>query len=176
LTALLELSIQVIVLTQDHSTWEELETRYRHVGIATAQLYFETPAEGTVIENMSDTLLAKINRAKSLARGGHPDLRKECGVQLRDAGERFCKEILVMDRRRKGDARASLADYDGKVLEWFSPHVEPLLDRDASHHGKFTVFRNTVNDACHDNAPPGTAAMVQAHGEIRHLVKTYLGR
>ncbi|MEK8121563.1 hypothetical protein WOB59_00120 [Methylocystis sp. IM4] len=176
LSELLSLSIQVIVLTQDHDTWEELETRYRHVSISTAQLYIEAPADGTIIENTSDALLAKINRAKSLARGGHPDLRKECGIQLRDAGERFCKEILVNDRRRNGDMAASLTDYDGKTMEWLFPKMEHLLDRDASHPGKFTVFKKTVNDACHDNAPPSSAAMTQAHGEIRFLVKEYFGR
>ena len=84
--------------------------------------------------------------------------------------------MLVNDRRGKGDAAASLTDYDGKILEWFCPHVDPLLDHDASHPGKFTVFKNTVNNACHDNAPPGHAEMTQACGEIRFLVKDYLGR
>ncbi|MCW5716905.1 MAG: AAA family ATPase [Bauldia sp.] len=176
LSELLSLSIQVVVLTQDHDTWEELETRYRHVGISTAQLFIEAPADGTIIENTSDALLAKINRAKSLARGGHPDLRKECGIQLRDAGERFCKEMLVSDRRQNGDMAASLTDYDDRTMEWLFPKMEHLLDRDPSHPGKFTVFKKTVNDACHDNAPPSSAAMVQAHGEIRFLVKEYLGR
>lgn len=176
LSELIAIPIQVIVLTQDHDTWEELETRYRHAGISTAQLYIEAAADGTVIENTSDALLAKINRAKSLARGGHPDLRKECGVQLRDAGERFCKEILVNDRRQRGDLAASLTDYDGRTLEWLFPKMEHLLDRDPSHPGKFTVFKNTVNNACHDNSPPNSAAMTQAHGEMRFLVKEYLGR
>ena len=39
LTDLLKLPMQVIVLTQDHDTWEEVEIRYRHVGISTAQLF-----------------------------------------------------------------------------------------------------------------------------------------
>ncbi|MFQ5847140.1 MAG: hypothetical protein ACE5IQ_05620 [Candidatus Methylomirabilales bacterium] len=176
LTELLRLPIQVVVLTQDHATWEELETRYRHLGISNAQLYIETPAEGTIIENTSDALLAKINRAKSLVRGGHPDSRKECGIQLRDAGERFCKEMLVNDRRDKGDSAASLSDYDGKTLEWLCPHVDPLLEHDPSHSGKLEVFKNTVNGACHDNTPPGTGEMIHACGEIRHFVKDYLGR
>jgi hypothetical protein len=176
LTELLSLPMQVIVLTQDHDTWEELEVRYRHLGVSNAQLYIEVPVEGSIIENTSDALLAKIGRAKSLARGGHPDIRKECGVQLRDAGERFCKEMLVKSEHGKGRATASLTDYDGKTLEWLCPRVDPLLDHDASHSGKLTVFRNTVNHACHDNAPPGTAEMVQACGEIRFFVKDYLGR
>ena len=175
LTELISLSVQVIVLTQDHRTWEELEIRYRHEGISTSQLYIETPVEGTIIENTSDALTAKLNRAKSLARGGHPDVRKECGMQLRDAGERFCKEMLVSSRRVGGE-NATLSDYDGKTMEWLQPRVEPLLDRDPSHLGKFTVFRNTMNNACHDNTPPSSSAMVQAHGELDHLVKVYLPR
>lgn len=176
LSALLALPIQVIVLTQDHGTWEELEIRYRHLGVSTAQLFIETSAEGTIIENTSDALLAKLNRAKSLARGGHPDLRKECGIQLRDAGERFCKEILVSDRHTSGDMAGSLSDYDGKTMEWLSPRMEHLLSRDPSHAGKFAAFKNTVNNACHDNTPPSSSAMVQAHGELSHLVKVYFGR
>lgn len=176
LTKLIELPIQVIVLTQDHDTWKELETRYRHLGISTAQLFIETASEGTTIENTSDALLAKINRARSLARGGHPNLRKECGIQLRDAGERFCKEMLVNDQRSSGYTTASLTDYDGKTLEWLCPRVDPLLVQDPSHPGKLTVFKNTVNRACHDNAPPSNTDMGHASGEIRFLVKDYLGR
>lgn len=176
LEALLALPLQVIVLTQDNKTWKEIEIRYRHLGISTAQLFIETPSLGTVIENTSDELLARINRAASLARGGHPDLRKECGVQLRDAGERFCKEVLIDNRRSKGEANPTLSDYDNKVLEWLAPKVDPLLDKDPSHQGKFEVFKNTANNACHDNAPPGNAEMKQACGEIRYLMKEYLGR
>lgn len=176
LDELLKLPMQVIVLTQDHATWEDVETRYRHVGASIAQLYIETPAEGSIIENTSDALLAKISRAKSLARGGHPDSRKACGIHLRDAGELFCKEMLVNDRRAKGDATASFSDYDDKTLEWLCPRVDPLLVQDPSHPGKLEAFRSTVNDACHDNTPPGNAAMIQAWGEINFLQKTYLPR
>ena len=176
LTDLLKLPMQVIVLTQDHDTWEEVEIRYRHVGISTAQLFIDTPLQGTVIENTSDALLAKLSRAYSLARGGHPDSRKECGVQLRDAGERFCKEMLANDRTSKGETEASLSDYDDKTLEWLCPRVEPLLVKDASHPGKLEVFKKAVNRACHDNTPPGTDEMKQACGELRRLVMDYLGR
>lgn len=173
---LLNLPVQVIVLTQDYKTWKELELRYRHLGISTAQLYIETSAEGSIIENTSDELLAKISRANALARGGHPHLRKECGIQLRDAGERFCKEMLVIDQHNKGNSAATLTDYDNKTLEWLCPRVEPLLVKDASHPGKLEVFRNTVNQACHDNEPPSPAEMIQACGDLRAFVKEYLGR
>ena len=124
--------------------------------IANAQIFIDTPAEGTVIENTSDALLAKISRATSLARGGHPDSRKECGIHLRDAGERFCKEMLVTHRQDQGEGAASLDDYEGKMLEWLCPRVERLLDRDPAHPGQLEVFRNTVN--------------------LPRFVKEYLGR
>jgi hypothetical protein len=171
-----KIPMQVVVLTQDHDTWEELDMRYRYLNIATAKLLVETAAEGSIIENTSDALLAKLIRARSLARSGHPDNRKECGIHLRDAGERFCKEMLVKHEHSKGKTTAALTDYDGKVLEWLFPHVTPLLDRDASHQGKFEAFRKTVNNASHDNAPPSTGDMVHACGEIEYFVKTYLGR
>ena len=60
LEELLKLPIQVIVLTQDHAAWEDIEIRQRHLGISIAQLYIDSPQTGTVIENTSDTLMAKI--------------------------------------------------------------------------------------------------------------------
>ncbi|MCL4215399.1 MAG: AAA family ATPase [Candidatus Hydrogenedentes bacterium] len=176
LDELLKLPMQVLVLTQDHDTWEELEVRYRHVGIATAQMFIDNPAQGSLIENTSDALAAKISRAKSLARGGHPDSRKSSGLHLRDGGERFCKEMLVNDRKNKGEAAASLTDYDDKSLEWLCPRVQPLLVNDSSHSGRLEAFKDTVNKACHDNVPPPSSSMVHACGEIAFLVKEYLGR
>ena len=174
--ALLHLPIQVIVLTQHHAAWENIEILYRHLGISTAQLYIDSPQTGTIIENTSDNLIAKINRAKTLAKGGHPQVRKECGIQLRDAGELFCKEMLVNNLRTKGDQSAKLSDYEGKMLEWLCPRVGPLLEKDPSHPGKLEVFRKTVNSACHDNTPPGPSEMTQACGEIRKFSKEYLDR
>ena len=174
LDELLKLPIQIIVLTQDHAAWEDIEIRHRHLGISMAQLYVDSPQTGTIIENTSDTLMAKVNRAKSLAKGGHPNVRKECGIQLRDAGELFCKEILVKYKRNQGDQNAPLSDFDGKVLEWLCPRVQPFLDKDPSHPGKLDAFKRAVNSACHDNAPPGTSEMTHACGEIRYLAKEYL--
>ena len=175
LTELLKLPMQVIVITQDHTTWKELEIRYRYLGISNAQLFIDAPAQGTIIENTSDELIAKISRADSLSRGGHPHSRKECGVQLRDAGERFCKEMLIRDKCARGET-AVLSDYNGKLLEWLCPRVDPLLAKDPSHPGKLEVFKNTVNRACHDDTPPGTAEMKCACGDIRYFVKEYLER
>ena len=174
LEELLKLPIQIIVLTQDHTAWKDIEIRHRHLGISTAQLYVDSPQTDTIIENTSDTLMAKINRGNSLAKGGHPDVRKECGIQLRDAGELFCKEILVKNKRNQGDQNATLSDFKGKTLEWLCPRVELFLDNDPSHPGKLEAFKKTVNSACHDNTPPGPSEMTHACSEIRYLAKKYL--
>lgn len=176
LQALHDLGVQALVLTQDHASWKELENRYRARQISIAQLFVEDPREGTVIENTSDTLVAKITRAKSLANGGHPDSRKECGLLLREAGERFCKELLVADDVSNGNPTASLTDYDGKTLEQLLPRVSALLDRDPSHPGRFQVFKTAVNRACHDNTPPSTSDMRHAWGEMNYFQRAYLPR
>ena len=174
--ALHDLGVQVLVLTQDHASWVDLENRYRDRQIATAQLFVEDPRAGAIIENTSDMLVARITRAKSLANGGHPDSRKACGALLRDAGERFCKELLVANDVSNVNPTASLTDYDGHALEWFLPRVSPLLDRDPGHPGRLQAFKNAVNRACHDNAPPSTSTMKHACGEIDFFQRKYLGK
>ena len=73
---------------------------------------------------------AMLARAQVLARGGHAELRKQAGESLRNAAERFCKEMLVRDRWTKYDKGAALSDYDGKNLGQLEPKVEPLLTAD----------------------------------------------
>lgn len=176
LEELLKTQMQIVVIIQDHGSWKELENRYRHIGLSKAQLYIDSPIEGTIIENTSDELLSLISRAKSLSRAGHPVAQKECGRILRDAGEKFCKEMLVLNDSQNGNSNAKLSDYDGNTLEWLIPRVEPLLIKDPSHPGKLYVFKSFVNDASHDNSPPGSAVMRGACGDIQRLVKDYLNR
>jgi hypothetical protein len=175
LETLLAKSIQVIVLTQDQKTWKELENRYRHVDISMFQVSMENPAKGAIIRNTSNELLSMISRAEVLARGGHPDLSKQAGKTLRDAGERFCKEVLVKDRRAKGEPATSLADFDGRTLEWLCPKVDPLLTLDSAHSGKLQAFKDAVNPPSHDDISPSAAAMKVACGDLRKFVKDYLG-
>ena len=84
--------------------------------------------------------------------------------------------MLVKDKRTKGDQSTTLSNYEGKMLEWLCPRVEPLLDKDPSHPGKLEAFKKTINSACHDSTPPGPSEMTHICGDIRHLVKKYLGR
>src|SRR5262245_51231267 len=114
-------------------------------------------------------------KAEVLVRGGHPSLHKHGGEVIRDAAERFCKEMLVRERRAKGDATASLNDYSLKNLGHLAPLVEPLLTRDPSHPGKLRAIGGAANPAKHDDAVPAAGVLKVALGDLRYLMKkTYL--
>ena len=124
---LLALGVQVVLLTQDQRTWKDLGERYLHQNISMFQIVLSTSRHGSSVTNTADDLETKLVRAETLLRGGHPDLHKQGGGVVRDAAERFCKEMLIKIRRAKGDKNASLNDYDRKNLSELGPQVEPLL-------------------------------------------------
>lgn len=171
---LLAIGMQVIVLTQDQRTWKDLGERYLHQNISLFQIVLQNPAAGSSVANTADDLETKFTRAETLIRGGHPSLHKQGGEVIRDAAERFCKEMLVKDRRAKGDGAASLNDYDRKNLGQIGPLVEPLLLRDPSHPGKLRTIGGAVNPAKHDDAVPAAGILKVALGDLRFLKKAYL--
>ena len=116
LEALIAAGVQAVILTQDQKSWKDLEHRYLHANIDMFQMALLDPADGTTVTNTGDDLTAMIARATVLARGGHADLRKQAGELLRNAAERFCKEMLVRDRWAKGDHHTAISEYDGKNL------------------------------------------------------------
>jgi hypothetical protein len=91
-----------------------------------------------------------------------------------DAAERFCKEMLVKEKRAKGDGTASVNDYDKKNLGHLGPLVEPRLTHDASHPGKLRALSGALNPAKHDDAVPAAGILKVALGDLRFLKKTYL--
>ncbi|MBZ9944498.1 AAA family ATPase [Mesorhizobium sp. BR1-1-13] len=171
---LINLGMQVIVLTQDQKTWKDLGERYLHQGIGLFQIDLRSPADGSAVANTADDLETKFMKAEILVRGGHPSLHKQGGELIRDAAERFCKEMLIKERRAKGEAAASLNDYGLKNLGHLAPLVEPLLTRDPSHAGKLRAIGGAVNPAKHDDAIPAAGVLKVALGDIRFLKKTYL--
>ena len=166
--------VQVIVLTQDQKTWKDLEHRYLHEQINMFQLALTNPADGTAVTNTGDDLMAMLARAEVLARGGHPELRKQAGELLRDAAERFCKEMLVRDRWTRGDSSAAISDHDGKNLGQLEPKVEPLLTADPSHPGKLRSIGSQLNPASHDDDTPDQGTIAVALGDLKFLKKQYL--
>ena len=171
---LMKTGMQVIVLTQDQRTWKDLGERYLHQNIALFQIVLQTPVDGSSVTNSADDLETKFTKAETLIRGGHPSLHKQGGEVIRDAAERFCKELLVKDRRAKGDTMVSLNDFDRKNLGHLSPLVEPLLVHDASHPGKLRALGGALNPAKHDDAVPAAGILKVALGDLRFLKRTYL--
>lgn len=174
LEKLCALGVQVIVLTQCQRTWKDLGQRYLHENIALFQIVLQVPSDGSVVTNTADDLTTMLIRADILSRGGHPELHKQAGSVIRDAAERFCKEVLVADKRAKGDKNASIGDHDGKTLGHMSPLVEPLLNKDPSHPGKLRTIGGAVNPAKHDDAVPAGGVLRVAIGDLQFLKKTYL--
>ena len=174
LEKLIDAGVQVIVLTQDRKTWKDLEHRYLHANIDMFQMALTDPADGTAVTNTGDDLIAMLARADVLARGGHVELRKRAGELLRDAAERFCKEMLVRDRWTKGDKGAALSDYDGKNLGQLGPKVESLLAADPSHPGKLRSIGSQLNPAKHDDDTPNQGTITVALGDLKFLKKQYL--
>ena len=166
--------VQAIVLTQDQKMWKDLEHRYLHADIDMFQMALTEPADGTAVTNTGDDLMAMLSRAEVLARGGHAQLRRQAGESLRNATERFCKEMLVRDRWSKGDKCAALSDYDGKNLGQIEPKVEPLLTVDPSHPGKLRSIGTQLNPANHDDDTPDKGTIAVALGDLKFLKKQYL--
>jgi hypothetical protein len=171
---LLKRGLQVIVLTQDQKTFKDLGDRYLHEKISQFQIVLQSPADGSEITNTADDLETRFIQAKTLIRGGHVSLRKRGGEIIRDAAERFCKEVLVRDHRAKGNRTASLIDYDGKNLGELTPLVEPLLTKDPSHPGKLRTIGADTNPAKHDDDVPARGVLTVALGNLRDLKKIYL--
>ena len=174
LEELIGAGVQVIVLTQDQKTWKDLEHRYLHENIDMFQMSLNDPADGTTVSNTGDDIMAMLARAEVLVRGGHVELRKQAGELLRNAAERFCKEMLVRDRWTRGDNNAALSNYDGKTLGQLGPKVEPLLTADSSHPGKLRSIGSQLNPAKHDSDTPDRGTIKVALGDLKSLKKRYL--
>ncbi|WP_458759165.1 hypothetical protein ACSVBT_00675 [Afipia sp. TerB] len=168
------LGMQVIVLTQDQKTWKDLGERYLHQAIGLFQIDLQNPGEGSTVTNTADDLETKFVQADKYLRGGHPSLHKQGGGVIRDAAERFCKEMLVKSERAKGKVTASLGDYSQKNLGYLVPLVEPLLVADPSHPGKLRTIGGAVNPAKHDDDIPPAGVLKVALGNLRDLKRTYL--
>jgi len=81
---------------------------------------------------------------------------------------------LVKDRKVKGDNGASITEYDGKNFGTYSNNVYALLTKDAADPGKLRSGFSDVTSGSHDDAPPTTATLARALGDLNHLKKDYL--
>jgi hypothetical protein len=174
LQELLGSSVQVILLTHDERMWKDVQEQYKHLNLNTFLVSFEEPQVGATVENRSDTLDALLARATPYVENSNPDIRKIGAQRLRDAAERFCKLVLVENRRSQGDSATNVTDYDGKNLGDLILDVQPVLTKDPSHSGKLRVIRQRLNPGLHDDRVPPPGDLKQCLGDLKHLRKEYL--
>ncbi len=174
LEALLDAGVQVIVLTQDYASWKNIGHRWGFRGVSQFQLVRNDPVIGTEIRSESDQLASMLAKAQPFINSQDAEQRKQGATQLRQAIERFCKEMLVRDRHAGGDMQAAIADYDGKNFGDFKAKVVALFSKDPSHPGKLTTAHNNVTPGPHDDRPPSTSQLKVAAGDIKALKKAYL--
>jgi hypothetical protein len=124
LEELLKLGMQVIVLTQDQRTWTDLGERYLHQTISMFQIVLQSPADGSSVANTADDLATQLTRAETLARGGHPTLRKQvarpCALPPSGSARKCLSKIAA--RRAMGPHRCSTTTkrISGKLARWSS--------------------------------------------------------
>lgn len=172
--ALLAVDIQVIVLTQDYKSWKNIGHRWDFRGARQLQLVRNDPVLGTEVRNENDQLASMLAKAQPFINSQDPEQRKQGATQLRQAIERFCKELIVRDRQAAGDGLAALTDYDGKNIGDFKTKVESLLIKDPSHRGKLRSAHSYVTPGPHDDQPPSSGELKQAAGDLKALKKAYL--
>jgi hypothetical protein len=115
-----------------------------------------------------------IAKAQPFIKSQDAEQRKEGASRIRDAIERFSKELLVRQRKHDGEILASIADYNGKNFGEYSNSVYALLTQDASHSGKLRVAHNYVTPGSHDDTPPSATQLKTALGDLKKLKKDYL--
>jgi hypothetical protein len=172
--ALLAAGLQVIVVTQDHSSWKDIGHRHTHVGAVQFQMVRDNPVVGTEIQSQSDALATLLSQAQPFINSQDGEQRKNGATKLRQAVERFSKELLVRARQVQGDQLAMITDYDGQNFGNFSAQVQALLTKDPSHRGKLVAAYNHVTPGPHDDTPPSTGELKVAAGDLRYLKKEYL--
>ena len=172
--ALLAAGIQVIVLTQDYKSWKNIGHRWDFRGVRQLQLVRNDPIIGTEVRSENDQLASMLAKSLPFINSQDPEQRKQGATQLRQAIERFCKELIVRDRHAAGDGLAALTDYDGKNFGDFKTKVETLLTKDPSHRGKLRSAHSYVTPGPHDDQPPSTGELKQAAGDLKALKKAYL--
>jgi hypothetical protein len=174
LEALLDAGVQVIVLTQDYASWKNIGHRWDYRGVSQFQLVRDDPVIGTEVRSQKDQLSSILAKAQPFIKSHDAEQRKQGAIELRQAIERFCKEMLVRERHANGDMQAAIADYDGKNFGDFKTKVLALLTNDPSHSGKLTTAHNNVTPGPHDDRPPSSAQLKVAAGDIKALKKAYL--
>ena len=168
---LVEDGVQVVVITQDQSILKDMANLFEYLNIDCFQL-LRDPMSGVSVSKTSDGFEAILARIQPYLGNLHPEPRKTAAELVRDAAERFCKELLVKDRRAKGDSSALVSDYDKEVLQRLITKVRPQLRSDEP--GKLESIRTNMNPGKHDATVPGAQDIKVAYGYLRKFKRDYL--
>ncbi len=162
--------VQVIMFTYEQSLWRDIQLVYQHENLDVFQLTLPDPEGGTRAEKTSDDFEALMARAEQYIRNNDATIRK-IGIRcMRDAAERFCKELLV----KNGPAGTSLSSFEGKSLGELEKKAAPFLTGHPSHVGQLASVRKNLNLGSHDAPVPAPATLVMCRGYLRSFKKEYL--
>jgi hypothetical protein len=166
--------VQVILLTFNRKTWTEIQNRYDDGRSEAFQLSLDDPTEGTTILKSSDTLAAMLKACEPATTSSLLEHRKDGCQRIRDCAERWCKGLLVQERKIQGDSGAMISDYTGPdgTLGKLIPLVIPYLDKDEP--GKLTSIRNNTNPGNHDDDVPSKESLRVYLGDLKALRQKYL--
>jgi hypothetical protein len=152
-----------------------IESRYAHYNVEVFAITLDEPAVGAKAHKTNDSLIEMLIRAEPFVRSHAEEMRRQGAERLRNASERWCKELLVKKRIESGDKAALITEYDGKDLGDLQNKVTPYL-MDPSHHGILRVIRSNLNPGKHDDKPPSVGALKDALGHLKRFTKEYLGK
>lgn len=167
--------VQVIMLTYDQRTFRATQARYGDSQCEAFNLNLDDPSTGTVIVKTSDALSMMLKAADPFTRSSVLATRKEGCQRIRDACERFCKELVVGRRQDAGDATALITDYTGPqgTLDHLIPEVIPYLEG-SDEPGKLRLLQQQTNPGNHDDDVPSKTALRVDLGNLRTLKQKYL--
>jgi len=172
LQELLDLGVQVIVLSFDDMLRKLLHNRYEALPIDGFVVTLENPSDGSVVAKISDTADALLQQASVHLVSDHPAVRRAGSQAVRVAGERVAKEILVKERSARGEI-CSLEDYEGETLGPLIIALAPYLT-DRADLGKWKTVNTLTSPAHHDSAQPTRTDLKVALGDLRKFYKTYI--
>lgn len=174
LPALAAKGVQVVLLTHDDRAAKDALAMYSDSGIDCFEIALSEPAVGAAVTRTRDDLdmlLAKANGLLVCA-SASTEARKLAAQHLRDGAERFCKLIIIKDRRSRG-IPAVLSDLN-EALGALVPMTEPLLTGNGGDPGKLRVMSGRLNPGNHDDAFPAMAELKNTLGNLRSFKKRYL--
>lgn len=154
------------------STWTQIGDLYSHLDANTFEISMDSLLDGSLITQTGDSLKAQLSKMKPYVRSKTSEIRKKGAERLRDAAERFCKELLVKEKNKLGE-KVDVTTFTNKTLEELSEMCEKFYT-DPSHAGKLRQVRRNTNPGNHDDEIPNQSELWHAYRELCKFEKDYI--